>query len=160
MYTVRLIWNKVPHWIAWLLIFLDVCVWELPQNLCGLIVKLIYCRYGSKTVESIQDGPITTQLWGMTSGVSLGWFGFVHKSQAYNKSYIVCHENIGHAKQSLYSGIFYLLIFGLPSVAFCVIYSYTNWIDHNKYSYYDFYTERLADKLAGIPYRGIKYKNK
>lgn len=150
MYTFNLIWNNVPRWIAWLLVALDF-LWELPQNLCGLVVKLVYCKYGSKTVESLQDGKVTTQLWGMTSGVSLGWFGFVHRAFAYDKSYTVCHENCGHAKQSLYSGPLYLLIFGLPSIIWCALYSYTSL--GKKHSYYWFYTEKLADQLAGIPNR-------
>ena len=157
MYTFNLIMSKFTggwRWLAWILVVLDF-LWELPQNLIGAIVKLVYCRYGSKDVKGPNGNKLTCQCWGMTSGVSLGCFGFANK---YASTYTYWHECQGHQRQSLYSGWLYLLIFGLPSLIFCAIYSYTSLIDHSKYSYYDFYTELLADKLGGIPYRGIKYR--
>lgn len=140
MYTVRLIWNKVPHWIAWLLIFLDVCVWELPQNLVGAIVKLVYIKHGSRKVQTYKQGECIIQNWGMTSGVSLGIWQFTSK---YADKNCASHE-IGHAVQSLYLGIFYLLVIGLPSILWAGII----WPRVGG-SYYKFFTESWANKLSG-----------
>lgn len=145
MYTIRLIWNKMPHWIAWLLIFLDVCIWEVPQNLVGAIVKLVYCRYGSKEVESERFGKCQVQNWGMTSGVSLGMWQFTH-TYVTGATWTNLHE-IAHSKQSLYLGPLYLFTVGI-----CSFIHAATW-NPSKGSYYNYWCERWADRLAGIPDR-------
>ena len=142
MYTFNLIWSTVPHWIAWLLVVLDF-IWELPQNLCGLVVKLVYCKYGSRKVQTRKQGECTIQNWGMSSGVSLGWYQYTSQ---YASIDTVSHE-VGHSIQSLYLGPLYLLVIGLPSIIWCALHTYTSlrW----KYSYYSFYTESWANKLSG-----------
>ena len=139
MYTLRLIWNKTPHWIAWLLIILDF-IWELPQNLCGAVVKLVYCRFGSREEETYKQGICQIQNWGMTSGVSLGWFQFTHQ---YATKDTASHE-VGHSVQSLYLGPLYLLVIGLPSIIWAGII-------HPRVggNYYSFYTESWANKISG-----------
>lgn len=139
MYTLNLIWSTVPHWIAWLLILLDF-IWELPQNLCGLVVKLVYITKGSKKVETYKQGTCTIQNWSMTSGVSLGWFQFTHKNGSKDTN---SHE-VGHSIQSLYLGPLYLLVIGLPSIIWAGII-------HPRVggSYYAFYTESWANHISG-----------
>lgn len=139
MYTFNLIWNSVPHWIAWLLIILDF-IWELPQNIAGLIVKLCYCKSGSRKVQTYKQGECTIQNWGMLSGVSLGWFQFTYR---YASRDTASHE-VGHSVQSLYLGPLYLLVIGLPSI----IWAGLIW-PRKGGSYYDFYTESWANKLSG-----------
>lgn len=143
MRTYRLIMKTFPKWIAWLFVVLDF-IWELPQNLVGAMVKLVYIKYGSKEVETIKDGKCQIQNWGMTSGVSLGWFQFTYR----NASQVTASHEVGHSHQSLYLGPLYLLVIGLPSLLWAgFICAMTN------KSYYWFYTESWADKCAGIPKR-------
>lgn len=139
MYVLRKILSIFPAWISWLFIILDL-IWELPQILCGLVVKLVFCVYGSKEVETIKQGKCKIQNWGLSSGVSLGWFQFTPKSASKNMN---SHE-VGHSLQSLWLGPFYLLVIGIPSIIWCALYKklgYTN--------YYAFYTEKWANKISG-----------
>lgn len=142
------LWNHLPKWISWLPIAI-MWIWQLPQCLCGAVVKLFYCTSGSKKVQTIKRGICITQNWGMTSGVSLGEFQFTYR---YSSQYTNSHE-AAHNIQSIMLGPLYLLVVGLPSIIWCWLYSYTSMINHRKYSYYWFYTERWADRLAGIPDR-------
>lgn len=114
-------------------------IWQLPQNLLGRVIKKIVkaeyrCNYKDAVVYSC----------GLRNGLSLGKYIFVpHKA---DEDYIK-HE-YGHTVQSKYLGWFYLLAIGLPSAIWsgcCKAY-------RKKYnvSYYDFYTEKWADKLGGV----------
>lgn len=141
MYTFHLIKNKFPSWIAWFIILLDF-IWELPQNILGLIIKLFTFKYGSREVETYKQGSRIIQNWRLTSGISLGWFQFTNKTASKD---MASHE-VGHSIQSLYLGIFYLLIIGLPSIIWAgLIYPCVR----HKYSYYDFYPEKWANKISG-----------
>lgn len=51
----------------------------------------------------------------------------------------------GHTRQSMYLGWLYLLAIGLPSLLWAFVYD-SGW----NVSYYDFYTEKWADKLGGV----------
>lgn len=140
MWTLRKIWEKVPHGIAWLLIALDF-IWEILQNICGLVVKLVFCVYGSREQETVKHGTCKIQNWPMTSGISLGWFQFTHK----NGGKTVSSHEVGHSIQSVILGPLYLFVIGIPSIIWCALYKklgYTN--------YYAFYTEKWADSIAGI----------
>lgn len=142
MRTLKLILTKFPKWIAWLFIILDF-IWELPQNLAGILVKLVFIKYGDRRVRTVKDGDCTIQNWSLWSGVSLGWFQFTNeKADAITAS----HE-IGHSYQSLYLGPLYLLIIGIPSILWAGIFHKYFFKDK---SYYSFFTESWADSLAEI----------
>lgn len=140
MYTIRLIWNKVPHWIAWLLILLDVTVWELPQNLIGAVIKLFYCTSGSREVETYKQGVCQIQNWGLSSGISLGMWQFTSRWASKDTA---SHE-IGHSVQSLYLGPLYIFTVGLCSI----IWAGFLW-PRKGGSYYCYWTESWANKLSG-----------
>ena len=55
---------------------------------------------------------------------------------------------IGHARQSRMLGWLYLLVIGLPSIVWAALYGWL--IPRCENGYYKFYTEKWADKLAGI----------
>jgi hypothetical protein len=114
-------------------------IWQLPQNLIGKIVlKVTKAQY----VSSYKDANIF--VWHRVGGISLGKYIFV--PQTVNEDYIK-HE-YGHTIQSKYLGWFYLLVIGLPSLIWagcCGAYR-----KKNNVSYYDFYTEKWADKLGGV----------
>lgn len=60
----------------------------------------------------------------------------------------ISHEAIGHAQQSRWLGWLYLLIIGLPSITWAGIHRIKRVAE--RWSYYDFYTEKWADKIAGV----------
>lgn len=142
MRTLKLILTRTPKWISWLLVLLDF-IWELPQNLVGFFVAL-FSGFDSVSRETLHDGKALVFTWSMSSGISLGWFQVVSR----NASQTTVSHEVGHSHQSLYLGWLYLIIIGLPSIIWAgLIHPHTN------KSYYWFYTERWADKCAGIAER-------
>ena len=140
MWALRKINSIFPARIAWLFIVLDI-IWEFPQIICGLFVKLVFCFCGSREVETINKGTCRIQNWTMTSGVSLGWFQFTHK----NASTTTASHEVGHSIQSLILGPLYLVCIGVPSILWAATYRKLGFTD-----YYWFFTEKWADKIAGI----------
>lgn len=134
--------NKLPLPLAIIIAILDF-IWELPQNLLGLIVMLVY-RMGHRTVETFKDGHCVIYNWSNLSAVSLGWYQFTYS----HETALTCSHEVGHSHQSLYLGWLYLFVIGIPSIIWAGIV-------HPKVggSYYRFYTEAWADRLAGIPDR-------
>lgn len=113
----------------------------MPQNLVGLIVLLVTKLQGAKS--ETYNGTIITR-WKYGSGVSLGQFIFVSK---YADEDTVKHE-YGHFLNGLLVSWLYLLVIGLPSFLWAAFGGrYRR--KHNK-SYYDFYTEKLADFFGGV----------
>ena len=117
-------------------------LWQLPQNLIGLIMSLILKSKGCKT-EVYKNNIIITR-WNNQSGLSLGKYIFVSPTAS---KYVIKHE-YGHSEQSLRLGWFYLLVIGLPSLIWCNCFE--NYRLKHKKSYYSFYTEKWANKLAGL----------
>lgn len=116
-------------------------IWQLPQNIIGLIISLYYRRKGYKTL-AYKDRLIT--YWNSYAGLSLGKYIFVNERAS---EYTIKHE-YGHTKQSLILGWLYLLVIGLPSLIWCNCFE--NYRKKHKVSYYSFYTESNADKLGGV----------
>lgn len=110
-------------------------LWQLPQNLLGLLLRAIY-----KGKDSTYNEVLVRRTTTMKGGISLGKYIIVN--QWANKK-TIAHE-YGHCKQSLLLGPLYLLVIGLPSIshaAFCKC---------KNHSYYDFFPEKWADKLGGV----------
>lgn len=110
-------------------------IWQLPQNLVGLILRLIY-----KGEDTIFNDAVVRRAAKMISGISLGKYIIVRQSA---REQTIKHE-YGHCLQSKRLGWFYLLAVGLPSImhaAFCQC---------RRHSYYDVYPEKWADKLGGV----------
>lgn len=120
-------------------------IWQLPQVIVGFFVRLFTGAEKQSELSSQYDRRIF--YWKLDSGISLSTYYIIVRRNADDKT--IKHEK-GHTIQSLYLGPLYLLVIGLPSLIWCGIYSYTNWIDKFKYSYYSFYTEAWADKLGGV----------
>lgn len=110
-------------------------LWQLPQNLLGLLFLLFI-----RGEERHKLGDITFYYKdGFTGGISLG--NYIIIGSKCQKS--VKHE-YGHCRQSQRLGWLYLIVVGLPSIlhaAFCRC---------RRHSYYSFYTEKWADKLGGV----------
>lgn len=122
-------------------------LWCLPQNLLGL---LLIAFYKPERMHIMENGNRIYFATRMKGGISLGKYSLVnvgHYRHDINESLkrdTVRHEAIGHAKQSLYLGWLYLIIIGLPSVIWAWQYK------GDSKGYYKFFTERWADKLAGV----------
>ncbi len=120
-------------------------LWELPQNLLGLIVIYITKAWYSVAWE---DCYFTKKL---KNAVSLGRF-IILPDIFYNNLTVIRHER-GHQKQSRQLGFLYLLVVGLPSV----IRNIWDRIAHKKWSsakrdqwYYGGFPEKQADILGGV----------
>ena len=121
-------------------------IWELPQNALGFIVKNV-CK--AKPLTTYKG--TTVYAWHVGRGVSLGKYIFVPFTKIYPNSIsqmrYIKHE-YGHSVQSKYLGWFYLLVVGAPSLIWAVCFE--KYRRKTGKDYYDFYTERWADKLGGV----------
>ena len=81
--------------------------------------------------------------------VSLGNYIFLCPSH-WNDEDTKKHE-LGHTKQSYILGWLYLIVIGIPSIIWCEYFE--EYRKKHNISYYSFYTEKWADKLAGIESR-------
>ena len=113
---------------------LALYVWQLPQNLLGWSIK---------TILRLMDEGDGIYHWKAWSGLSLGDYIFVNA----RASDLMLRHEAGHRRQSVMLGPLYLLIIGLPSFLWASLKRAGLFKDRD---YYSFYTERWADKLAGI----------
>lgn len=125
--------KKIVFWLLNL-------TWCLPQNIIGFILFLFNLRKSRKTY----NGRIIVRWW-YGGSVSLGAFIFV---SSYDKD-LVRHE-YGHTIQSLFLGVLYLFIIGIPSIIWAGCFE--KYRTKNNISYYSFYTESWANKLVGLKY--------
>lgn len=137
-------------------------IWQLPQNILGLIVllwfkvadkstKLIHCRVypdlddntGEELRNFFYDNLYIFTYWSksMSGGITLGQFVFLSECSKNNKK-TWWHEGGGHGKQSLCLGPFYLPVVGLPSIFHAAV--------HKCRNYYHFFTEKWADKKGDV----------
>lgn len=127
-------------------------LWQLPQNLLGLLLIAIY-KPSRKHI--LENGVEVHYSHKMNGGISLGKYALVHtihyrQNMADSlKRDTVRHEAIGHTKQSLMLGPLYLPVVGLQSICWAGLYG-TKLFPATTNGYYKFWTEKWADKLAGI----------
>lgn len=118
-------------------------LWELPQNIIGAIVKAVS---NAKFCTTYEDVNVYT--WNMMAGLSLGKYIFTPFEEKHMKfNYVKEHvrHEYGHCLQSRMLGWFYPIIISLPSLLWAASFDPEEGV-----SYYSFYTERWADRLAGI----------
>lgn len=95
---------------------------------------------------------VTTE-WGLRAGLSLGPFVFVpaEADGAYEgpgpARQLRAHE-YGHTLQSLLLGPLYLVLIVLPSLVWAGMPYWSRWRVRRGFSYYRFYPEAWANKLA------------
>ena len=127
-----------------ILVFVLLFLWQLPQNLVALVwlavsrpVKKIACRH--------YNVAFSARMPKGASGVSLGTFAIVSPAHVGDQR-VIRHELDGHTVDSKIFGPLYLFVIGLPSALHLL------W--HNRFGkgrpYDDFYTERWADRHAGL----------
>ena len=116
-------------------------VWQLPQNLLGLLLiaivrpEDIYDYEGEKLCYSYRR---------MRGGISLGRY-IIIRSYLLNANAKTEYHELGHSIQSRILGPLYLLVIGLPSLLWAAW-----WNEDRNRSYYSFYTERWADYLGNV----------
>lgn len=116
--------------------------WGFPQNFIGLLVFL-GCKM-TKCVSKNYKNAVATKWNNKYGSVSLGKFLFVTNDE--DKT-LAAHE-YGHSIQSLILGPLFLLVIGIPSLCWAAFGGkYRK--KHNK-TYYEFYTESWANKIAGL----------
>ena len=111
-------------------------VWELPQILLGLIIRLLF---GGRLMRRV--GRVRIVSWRFSSGVSLGWYCFV----PLNAPLAMINHEYGHTRQSFMLGPLYLVIIGLPSLIWAFLFHLGLF---RKHGYFSFYTERWAERLG------------
>lgn len=117
-------------------------VWQLPQNILGL-----FYRYIANVSNNVSDNKDYNVYFKTSRGsVSLGKYIFVYVNTS-GLSKTIQHE-VGHYRQSQILGPLYLLVIGIPSITWATLHSYIPYF--RKYNYYQFYTEKWANKLAGL----------
>ena len=117
-----------------------IWVWCFPQNFCGLVFKLLTNAKKNGNFYNYNKN------WG---SITLGQYIFLCPSH-WNDKETQMHET-GHTIQSLYLGWLYLLVIGIPSLIWAGCFG--KYRRKHNISYYDFYTEKWANKLAGIERR-------
>lgn len=116
--------------------------WQLPQ----VIIAFIYYWY-LKYKDEILD---TCTFQGAVVFIKKGSFGSVtlgnHIFLSPIATDITVRHEWGHTRQSLILGPLYLIIIGIPSIIWAIV--------HRKIapntSYFDFFTEKWANKLGGV----------
>lgn len=115
-------------------------LWQLPQILIGWVLLLFYRpsrhKYYWAVYATVYHSPK------MRGGISLGSVVILGENPSDNT---LLHE-LAHCVQSRRLGWLYLIVIGLPSILWAATH---RWLAPNK-SYYWFYTEKWADKIAGI----------
>ena len=130
---------KVLNWLKGVLLW----VWQFPQNFLAFTVYSVLGYLAIYKGKYKGENVIVSDH--ILSCFSLGDYIFALPN---SPDVSIAHE-YGHCKQSEYLGWLYLIVIALPSVI------------HNLYvkiarkcgkepNYYNFYTEKWADKLAGI----------
>lgn len=124
-------------------------LWQLPQNIAGVIVFYIYATLSDVIV--VDEGTSVSVYTSIKGGISLGAFNFLQRGYYRNPSKYVAKTILhtkGHRKQSRILGPLYLLVIGVPSLIWNVLRTCFKYF--RKKDYYSFFTEKWADKLAGV----------
>jgi len=143
--------GKIGKYIGKIVVATIVALWQLPQNLVGII--LLFSVAITRKIRKIEFERkhcfISTDI-----AISLGYFLFWtdgnDNSTSMNSLTIKEHE-YGHSIQSMLLGPLYLIVVGIPSIsrAIYAMYYYrkhgTSWTH-----YFDAYPENWANRLAKI----------
>ena len=135
--------NKLKSSLLWL--------WQLPQNLCGIIYRSISEDNRICVIENNDSRSVDAEVYLQRAkgGVTLGKYIFINQDYI-DKEIVIKHE-CGHVKQSKILGPLYLLVIGIPSILHAWLNNYIGCCWKNgEYNYFHFYTEKWANKLMGI----------
>ena len=134
-------WKKIKN-------FFMNWIWQLPQNLLGVIWKnikkgSIITPISNNDIESVGAKAYLIKARG---AVTLGKYVFI--SQTYRDQGMIIKHECGHVKQSKMLGPLYLIVIGVPSILHAWLNDYIGCDEESGYSH--FYTEKWSDKLMNI----------
>lgn len=124
-------------------------IWQLPQNLVGLLFLLFIRGEVKHRLGSIKFYYANT----FPGGITLGEYIIVG-----TKRELTVRHEFGHVKQSRILGPLYLLVIGLPSAIHAWLNGMLRCCEKSIYGYYHFYTEAWANKLGGLNKDGTKIR--
>ena len=126
-------------------------LWELPQNILGALLFIFFAVF-SYSVILDDDDSLEMYSPMMRGAISLGIFRvYAYKYLGNGARYVELvrkHEKEGHRRQSKMLAPLYLIIIGLPSLVWATLHSTVRRL--GAVDYYSFYTEKWADRLAGV----------
>lgn len=117
------------------------CTWGFPQSLIGFLLFVFNIRK-----EHYWYRNCLVTLWDSDDSCSLGLFVFLSR-YAYDSDDVRWHE-YGHCIQSLILGPLYLPVIGIPSLLWCNMPSLQKRRLRKNVSYYSFFPEKWANRLA------------
>ena len=118
-------------------------LWQLPQNIAGLVVKVVVRSRTASVTE--RDGVLIHSVRKFHGGVSLGRYVFCYcKPDRQNASRVMMAHEYGHSVQSRLWGWLYLPVVGLVSAIRCQFRLYKDG------EYFEGWPERQADDLGGV----------
>lgn len=133
------------------LLQLVLFIWQLPQNLLGIIL-LTYLRARKRNISISYERNRCFIKGGL--GISLGFFIFWFPlARPREPSAYTCNKEheFGHSLQSLLFGPLYLLVIGLPSASRALYARYYQSSTGRWWPrYYSGYPERWADSLGQV----------
>lgn len=113
-------------------------LWQLPQNLIGLLlIKVVR----ADTIKRV-DGKRIWYSEKMKGAVTLGEYIVINMDKYYLAPTSTERHELGHYQQSLIFGWLYLFIIGIPSIIHAIL--------HKGGDYGHFYTEMWADEVEEL----------
>ncbi len=131
---------KTSSYIVYIII---QCTWGILQTIAGLVYFLISLRFP----HEFYHGAVLTRRSGI-GGVSLGLFIFANDDMTDGRSDKIAVHEFGHTIQSLILGPLYMLAVVPESMLWCALPVFKKLRHEKNISYYSFYTEAWADRLA------------
>lgn len=125
-------------------------IWELPQNILGALLFIFFAVFSDSVILDDDD---SLEMYSpmMRGAISLGIFRvYAYKYLGNGARYVELvrkHEK-GHRQQSKWLGPLYLIVIGLPSLIWETLHSSVRRL--RTVDYFSFYTEKWADRLAGV----------
>ena len=122
-------------------------IWQLPQNLCGILYRNISKDNRIAEVENKDATTVGAKVYLQRNrgGVTLGKYIFIN--QTYQDQGEVIKHECGHVKQSKMLGPLYLIVIGIPSILHAALNGCIGCCEKHEEGYYHFYTEKWANKL-------------
>ena len=127
-------------------------IWQLPQNILGLILFWWYKRISTRTHRDIYKGVNYLFTDKIKGAISLGnyvivnWVYHSYRHSDWEEGLKIIKHEYGHTRQSLMFGPFYILLIGYQSIIHA---GFHGSLCHGK-DYHHFWTEKWADKLGGV----------
>ena len=118
-------------------------IWQLPQMIIAFIYQM-YLIYSNNYLGAYEENDNIIHQCVMRGAVTLGNNIFINVG-TFNMEQVLEHE-YGHTIQSKILGPLYLIIIGIPSITWAGLRRLIPSL--REYSYYSFYTEKWANKLA------------